>query len=78
MDLKTYRLSKDLTREDAANFLELANESVVRRYETGERYPRPEIMARIERLTGGEVTASDMLETRRAWEKARERAKAEA
>lgn len=73
MDLRTFRKSKGWTLEEAAAFAGLANESVWRRYETGERYPRPDVMAKIEKLSSGEVTASDVLETRRAWEKRRTR-----
>lgn len=72
MDLKSYRAEQGWTLEEAAGFAGFANESVWRRYETGERHPSPRNMATIERLTGGKVTASDMLATRRAWEKKRD------
>lgn len=67
MDLRSYRKAKGWTLEEAAGFAGLANGSSWRRYETGERYPHPNVMAQIEKLTGGDVTASDLLETRRAW-----------
>lgn len=75
MDLRTYRKSKGWTLEAAAKFAGFANGTVWRRYETGERYPRPDALHTIERLTGGEVTASDLLDVRRAWERRRHRNK---
>lgn len=72
MDLKSFRLSRKWTQQDAAQFAGFSNATVWRRYETGERYPEPAALERIEKLTGGEVTASDMLRTRRAWEREQE------
>jgi transcriptional regulator with XRE-family HTH domain len=71
MDLRSYRQKKGWTLESAAKFAGFANGTVWRRYETGERYPRPDALHTIENLTGGEVTASDLLEVRRAWERKR-------
>lgn len=74
MDLKTYRQKMGWTQQQAAAFLSVSNESVWRRYETGERWPRPDVLETILRLTAGAVTAEDMLKTRRAWEKSRDAA----
>ena len=70
MDLRTYRKQQGWTLERAAHFADFSDGSVWRRYETGERWPEPFAMETIETLTGGLVTASDMLKTRRAWERA--------
>lgn len=77
MDLKTWRIEQDWNYTEAAEFAGLSNGKAWARYETGERYPRPDFMAKLERLTSGKVTASDMLKTRRAWEKTRAQRRAD-
>lgn len=72
MNLEQYRKQMGWTLDEAASFASFANATVWRRYETGERYPRPEALETILRLTAGQVTADDMLKTRRAWERARD------
>lgn len=74
MDLKTYRQKMGWTLDEAAAFTSVSNGSTWRRYETGERWPRPDVLETILRLTAGQVTADDMLRTRRAWERARDAA----
>ena len=44
MDLRSYRQKKGWTLESAAKFAGFANGTVWRRYETGERYPRPDAL----------------------------------
>lgn len=77
MDLKTFRTQMGWTLDDAAQFASFSDGSTWRRYETGERYPRPDALESIVRITGGKVTADDMLRTRRAWERARDAAEQE-
>jgi transcriptional regulator with XRE-family HTH domain len=72
MDLKTYRTQMGWTLDEAAAFASFSDGSTWARYERGERYPRPDAMEKIARLTGGKVTPDDMLKTRRAWERARD------
>lgn len=72
MDLKTYRTQMGWTLDEAAAFASFSDGSTWRRYETGERFPRPDAIEKIERLSGKKVTADDMLKTRRAWERARD------
>lgn len=50
----------------------------VRRWETGESRPDADIVARIEEVSEGKVTAADMHEVRLAWLKSRSDAPLEA
>ena len=74
MDLKTFRIQKGWTCDEAAKLASFSNGSTWARYERGERYPRPDAMEKIVRLTEGRVGPDDMLKTRRAWEQARDAA----
>jgi len=59
MTLLQWRKSKKMSRAELAKLLGLSNPTVIYRYETGARVPRPEIMKRIVQLTKGEVSAND-------------------
>lgn len=58
--LKTWRDSRGLTQTALALLLGVRKNSV-HRYERGERFPRPRILARIETVTAGAITARDFL-----------------
>lgn len=72
MKLKSYRTAKKLSLAQLAAKIGVANESVVRRYETGARMPRPEIIEKIWSVTDGKVDFNDHLEARREWIAARQ------
>lgn len=61
-DLKTWRTKRDLTLDALAEMLE-TNIPNVSRIEQGGQWPGPLLMLRIEKVTKGEVTASDILKT---------------
>lgn len=56
--LKRYRREHNLTRNALARRLAVANGRTVMRYETGDRFPVPEVLERIVEATGGEVTVA--------------------
>lgn len=58
--LKSWRTDKGLSTELLAGLIEV-DPATVRSYETGRRVPRPLIMMRIEQVSLGRVTASDLL-----------------
>lgn len=59
-DLKTWRIERSLTQSDVAASIGTTTPTVSR-IEAGEQWPGAELMARIERITDGAVTASDIL-----------------
>lgn len=59
MTLSEYRNNKGLSLGALARLIGVANRSVVKRYENGDRIPRAKIMQRIKTVTGGLVTADD-------------------
>lgn len=61
MMLKKYRIARGLSLAQLAKEIGVANESVVRRYESGVRMPRPEIIEKIWEFTKGAVTFGDHL-----------------
>ena len=67
MDLKTFREAQGWTLSQAANFADLSDGSVWRRYETGQRFPRSDHLDTIQTLSGGRVTADDHHKARRAF-----------
>lgn len=77
MMLKKYRVARDLSAADFAKLIGVANDSVVGRYERGDRMPRPEIVERIRKVTKGMVTFDDHLAACRKRRAARAVPKAE-
>lgn len=59
-DLKTWRTERSLTQSDVAASIG-TTVPTISRIEAGEQWPGAELMARIERVTEGAVTASDIL-----------------
>ena len=59
MLLRDFLTAHRLTYENFARVLGVSNARTVQRYASGERIPRPAVMARIREATGGVVTASD-------------------
>lgn len=79
MELRTFRESMGWTLADMAGFVGVANAKVVQRHEEGSRMPRPEIIEKYGKISGGKITADDFVATHRRWKKAQERqARAEA
>ena len=62
MNLSSYLAHAKLTRADFAAQVG-AHPVTVSRWATGAALPKRQQMARIEEITGGQVTARDMLET---------------
>lgn len=60
MHIRDWRLDKGLSAAQMADLCGVAGPTI-RSYENGSRRPRPEIAARIEAATRGEVTASELL-----------------
>jgi len=60
VDLKTWRTERDITQAALAALLGTTPPTVCR-IEAGEQWPGAELMAAIENVTGGAVTASDIL-----------------
>ena len=60
MTLSDYMKANRLSRAEMAEKLAVTPEAV-RKWMAGERVPRPEIMARIFRVTGRKVTPSDFM-----------------
>lgn len=70
MLLKTWRENNGWTLARLAEELDLPGAfpvGTVQRWESGKSRPEADIIAKIEKVTGGKVTASDMHETRLAW-----------
>lgn len=65
MNFRTYRESKGWTLAYAAELLGIADASTVARHEIGASLPKVELLAKYERLTGGDVTAEDFIAARR-------------
>ena len=59
-DLKTWRIERDITQAALAALLRTTPPTVCR-IESGEQWPGAELMAAIEQVTDGAVTASDIL-----------------
>lgn len=59
-DLKTWRTKRNLTQGELAAMLG-TNHPNISRIETGQQWPGPNLMSLIEKVTKGEVTASDVL-----------------
>jgi transcriptional regulator with XRE-family HTH domain len=64
IDLKTWRTKRELTQAQVAEMIGTVVPNVSR-IETGNQWPGPELMARIEEATNGEVTASAILQVYR-------------
>ena len=64
IDLKTWRTQREFTQAQVAELIG-TNVPNVSRIETGNQWPGPELMARIEEATNGEVTASAILQVYR-------------
>jgi transcriptional regulator with XRE-family HTH domain len=64
-DLKTWRTERHLNQSELAELL-CTNTANVSRIETGNQWPGPELMAAIERVTKGRVTASNILQVYRS------------
>ncbi|AWK85052.1 helix-turn-helix domain-containing protein [Azospirillum thermophilum] len=64
MELKEYRDAKSITLAGLAAAVGVT-EVAMSRYERGIRFPRPEIIERIEEATDGAVRAEDFLRVRR-------------
>lgn len=58
MKLKEYLRANNIRPEDFAKSLGFSRGGVLK-WISGERFPRPLIIAKIERATNGEVTAND-------------------
>lgn len=70
MQLSDWRKQEGLSRTEVAERLGLNGDSwgsSVWNWETGRARPDADVVARIEDLTRGSVTATDMHETRLAW-----------
>jgi transcriptional regulator with XRE-family HTH domain len=59
MTLDEYMTRNDISDEDAARALGVAHRITVNRYRRGKRLPCREVMTRIHRWSGGQVTAND-------------------
>lgn len=66
MRLATFMASKSLDDEGMAAILGCTAHAV-RKWASGERVPRPEMIARIEKVTGKLVTANDHQEQALEW-----------
>ena len=60
MDLKAYRDAHNLTASEMGRMLDVEHSTVLR-IEQGKREPSAEMLRRIVRVTGGAVTADDVL-----------------
>lgn len=70
MLLKEWREKNEWSLARLASELEVPGEypaGTVQRWETGKSRPEADVIERIEKVTGGEVTATDMHEARLAW-----------
>jgi transcriptional regulator with XRE-family HTH domain len=78
MELKTWRLAKGLTLDQAGQMLGLSGVNVARafqRIETGESPADADMAAAIGELTGGAVGADDLNAVRLAWLRENDRAR---
>lgn len=76
MNFRSYRKRMGWTLDDAAPLLGLKNGSTVAKHELGTVMPSPETVDRYEKLTNGEVTASDFLDSHRRYRADPEKARA--
>lgn len=60
MDLRTYRKANHITAAEMGRLLDVEHSTVLR-IEKGQREPSAEMLRRIVRVTGGAVTADDVL-----------------
>lgn len=60
MKLADYLSSVNLSHEHFAGLIGV-EQATVTRYVNGQRYPRPEILARIREVTSGQVTPNDFV-----------------
>jgi len=58
MRLKDYLKTNEIKSEDFAKSLDVSHGGVLK-WITGERFPRPTALAKIEKVTDGQVTAND-------------------
>jgi len=58
MKLKDYLKTNDIKSEDFAKSLGASHGGVLK-WITGERFPRPNALVKIEKVTDGQVTAND-------------------
>lgn len=58
MNLKEYLKANEITSETFAKSLGFSHGGVLK-WITGERFPRPRVLAKIEKETNGQVTAND-------------------
>lgn len=58
MKLKEYLKTNEIRSEDFAKSLGVSRGGVLK-WITGERFPRPKALAKIEKVTDGQVTAND-------------------
>lgn len=71
MELKAWRKLNQLTVEDLAHALGPSRSArSISRAENGENHPDADMVARIQNVTDGAVTAADMHATRLTWLKA--------
>lgn len=73
MNLMAWRKSQQKTLADVATLLGIVDANPARtlqRFERGERRPSAMLIAKIEVITGGAVTAQDMHQVRLDWERA--------
>ena len=61
MKLSSYMTLKGLRDGDLAAALGECSIGAIRKWRSGERIPRPEMMARIRRATDGQVTPDDFI-----------------
>lgn len=76
MNFRTYRERMGWTLAEAARLLEFDDGSTVARHEIGATLPKPEAIARYEKLTAGEVTLDDFLQARRQFRRDPDKARA--
>lgn len=69
MELRDYRKSQGWTLADVADLIRtdtlLITESLVRKHEEGIHIPRPEVIERYTKLSGGKVTAESFYAARK-------------
>ncbi|MEH6476677.1 MAG: helix-turn-helix transcriptional regulator [Sneathiella sp.] len=65
MKLKTWLDSRKIKAVTFAENVGVTH-STIGRYVSGDRFPRPEILRRIEVATGGKVTANDFLDLQKS------------
>jgi len=64
MKLIRYRRLNELSAAKLCRDLGISR-GTLSRYETGERFPRPETLIKINAVTNGQVTAQDFLQSRK-------------